>query len=355
MNTDVYEQLARRLDETPNGFPPTASGVELRLLAKIFTPAEARLAGVMSLHAEPSADIALRAGVDAKEAHQTLKDMASNGLISVRKRERQLVFALEPFVVGFYEAQLPRIDEEMAVLFEQYYLESQGGVAPVTPAMHRIIPVQEAIPHEIVIFPYEQASQMLEDAKAWGVRNCICRVQQRLIGKGCDRPVEACLTFAPVEGAFDHSRTDRAITKEEALRILRQTEDAGLVHSTGNYVNGIDYICNCCTCCCGVMRAVAEFGFPGAVARSDFYAVIDEVLCIGCGDCLERCQFGALSLVDGMATIDYAHCMGCGLCAIACSDEALHLERRTAGEVNTPPENIREWRYQRLENRNRSA
>jgi electron transport complex protein RnfB len=353
MNTDVYQKLARRLDETPNGFTPTSSGVELRLLAKIFTPAEAQLASVMTLHAEPFADIAARAGVEAAAAHRTLKDMASKGLVRFRRRDKQLVFALEPFIVGFYEEQLPRMDEELATLFEQYYLESGGGVAPVTPAMHRIIPVREAIPHAIVIFPYEQASQILESAKAWGVRDCICRVQQHLVGKGCNRPVEACLTIAPVEGAFDHSRTDRAISLEEALRILHQTEEAGLIHSTGNYIDGVNYICNCCTCCCGVMRALVAFDLPTAVARSDFYTVVDEELCIACGDCVLRCQFSALSLGDNMATIDYARCMGCGLCASSCLEGALHLERRPAGETMPTPENIHAWRAQRLENRAR--
>jgi predicted transcriptional regulator len=92
----VYQQLAHRLNETPNGFPPTASGVELRLLAKIFTPAEARLASVMSLHAETYADIAARAEMDIKETRQTLKEMTAKGLARFSKRENQLVFALEP-------------------------------------------------------------------------------------------------------------------------------------------------------------------------------------------------------------------------------------------------------------------
>jgi electron transport complex protein RnfB len=351
MLADVYQQLARRLDETPNGFTATASGVELRLLAKIFSPAEAHLASVMNLHAEPSPDIALRAGVDAKEAHRTLKEMASKGLARFRKGERQLLFALEPFIVGFYEAQLPRMDEEMAALFEQYYLESRGGAAQIEPGVHRIIPVYEAIPHNIAIFPYEQASQILASAKAWGVRNCICRVQQKLIGKGCDHPVEACLTLAPIEGAFDHSQVDRAISLEEALDILHQTEEAGLIHSTGNHINGINYICNCCICCCGVMRAMAEFNIPGAVAHSDFYAVVDESLCVSCGDCLPRCSFNAISLGDSTAMIDRARCMGCGLCASVCGVDALHLQRRPSGETAPTPQDIREWGEQRLERR----
>ncbi|MBN1536473.1 MAG: 4Fe-4S binding protein [Anaerolineales bacterium] len=351
MPADVYQQLARRLDETPNGFPATESGVELRLLAKVFTPEEAHLASVMTLHAEPSCDIASRAGIDSKEAYKTLKGMASKGLVSFKKGKGKLLFALEPFIVGFYEAQLPRIDKEMASLFEQYFHESGGAVSSIEPSVHRVIPIQEAIPHEITIFPHEQASQIVEAAKAWGVRNCICRVQKRLIGEGCHAPLEVCLTLAPFEGAFDHSQVDRAITKEEALEILHKAEEAGLVHSTGNYISRIYYICNCCTCCCGVLRAIKEFGIPTAMARADFYAVVNDALCMGCGDCLGYCPFNAISLSGGMAAIDRSRCMGCGLCSSGCALDALHLERRPAEESHPIPQNIKEWGKERIKHR----
>jgi len=64
------------------------------------------------------------------------------------------------------------------------------------------------------VYPYEKASNLIENAKAWGVRDCICRVQKKLIGDPCDHPLENCLVFAPVEGYFDNSEVDRSISKE---------------------------------------------------------------------------------------------------------------------------------------------
>jgi electron transport complex protein RnfB len=344
MSEDVYRKLAQRLDAIPNGFPATESGVELRLLAKIFAPEEAALASVMRLGREPAADIAARAGVDPAAARRTLKQMVRRGLIRVSKGERQLVFGLMPFAVGFYEEQLPRLDEEMATLVEQYFQETQGGtIAHSPPSIHRVIPVEEAIPFDLEIFPYERATEMIGSAKSWAVRKCICRVQQRLVGKGCDHPIESCLVFAPVEGAFANSRVDRAITQEEALRILRETEACGLVHTTGNYRDGLGYICNCCTCCCGILRGVAEFGIPTAVAHSDFYAVVDVESCVGCGDCVERCQFGALVTPEEMCVVDYARCVGCGACASVCPTDALRLERRPEGKTPPLPADHQEW------------
>ena len=133
MSDSSYLQLARRLDAIPNGFPQTDSGVELRLLAKVFAPEEAALAAEMRLTPEPAVTIAARAGVDAREAQRTLKQMVRKGLILARRGEGQLVFGLMPFVVGFYEEQLPRMDEELALLFEQYLQESREGRSPGTP------------------------------------------------------------------------------------------------------------------------------------------------------------------------------------------------------------------------------
>jgi len=352
MFQDVYRRLAQTLDAIPNGFPATESGVELRLLAKIFTPEEAHLASVMGLHREPADVIAARAGVEVRTARRTLKTMVRKGQIRFGRKDRQLVFGLLPFVVGIYEEQVARMDEELAALFEAYFQEAQGGVSQYGgPSIHRVIPVEEAVPAGVEIYAYERASELLEKAKAWGVRDCICRVQQRLVGKGCDHPIENCLVFAPVEGVFDHSETTRPISKEEALRILREAEDAGLVHSPGNYRDGNHYICNCCTCCCGVLRSVSEFSIPTAIAKSDFVAVVEADLCAGCGDCLERCQFGALDLPVDVCLVDVGRCVGCGLCVTVCPTEALRLERRPEGEIPPPPADFHDWLAQRAEAR----
>ncbi len=347
MQDEVYRRLAGVLEALPNRFPATGSGVELRLLAKLFTMEEASLACVMRLEAEPAADIANRVGSDPRETRNTLKRMAAKGLIEIRKGVGEFSYALRPFVVGFYEGQLPRMDAELADLFEQYYRESKGAVLRPKPSLHRVIPVEKAIPLEVQIHPYERASQLLEGARSWGVRDCICRVQQRLLGKNCSHPVETCLVFSHVEHAFDHSKVDRALTKEEALKILLETEEAGLVHSSGNYRDGVEYICNCCICCCGIIRGIAEFGILSAVAHSDFQIVVDGDACNGCEACIGRCQFESLTMADGVAVSNYLRCVGCGLCVLVCPTDALHLHRRKEGEVPVPPEDIRAWRAQR--------
>lgn len=347
MPDDAYRRLAERLDAIPNGFPATESGIELRLLAKIFTPEEASLAADLNLKLETADEISARLGLEPKAVYRTLKAMARKGQIRYSRENGRLAFGLIPFVVGIYEEQLPRFDKELAILFEQYFLELHGALTQTGPPIHRVIPVEEAVAAGFEIYPYERASQLVENAKAWGVRDCICRLQQKLVGKGCDRPLEACLVLAPVSGVFDGSETTRAISKEEALRILDQASEAGLVHSPGNFQDQHYYICNCCTCCCGVLRSVAEFSVPTAIASSGFVAVVDEAACAGCGDCLERCQFGALSVPDGVCLVDDLRCVGCGLCVSVCPSLALQLERPTTRQITPPPANFADWIAQR--------
>lgn len=343
MSRDVYQKLAQKLDNLPNRFPATESGVEIQLLERIFTPQEATLAAEMEFEKVPASVIASKANVPEKEARRTLKDMVRKRVILFSKGESGLVFGLMPFVVGIYEELLPRLDEDIARLFEAYFQETHGGITGKGLSVHRVVPVQESIDFEMEVFPYEKASNLLENAKSWGVRDCICRVQKKLIGDPCHHPVENCLVFAPIEGAFENSEVDRAISKEEALEILHQAEDAGLVHTTGNYRDHNSYICNCCTCSCGILRSVAEFNNSSVIARSDFLVVVDEELCIACGDCLDRCQFSALDIDSGVLQIDSANCVGCGLCVPVCPEEALVLIRRPEGEVSLPPDNIKSW------------
>lgn len=352
MSDDVYKRLAQKLDAIPNGFAATESGAELRLLEKLFTPEEAELARHMRMMPESPEVLGERAGLDAGAAAEMLAEMQKKGLIRGPRGSSTPAYSLMPFMVGIYEAQLHRMDEEMATLFEQWFVDSRGGSnADGGASLHRVIPVAESIPHDLEIFPYERASEYLDNAKAWGVRDCICRVQQNLIGKGCEHTVENCLVFAPMPGVFDHSDEIRTITREEAGRILARAADEGLVHSTMNQRDQLYYVCNCCTCCCGIIRGVAEFGVPTAVARSDFRVTIEEDRCTGCGACVRRCPFGALSKDGDVSVADYVRCVGCGVCVSACPAEAMSMERRPEGEVEEPAENLRQWMAKKAEER----
>lgn len=351
MSEDVYRKLGRKLDAIPNGFPQTESGVELKLLAKMYTVEEAALACEMRLTLEPSEVIARRAGKDPAATRALLETMVKHGLIRDRGEGEKRKFGLMPFIVGVYESQLERLDEDEALLFEEYYETFAKEVLSMTPSLHMVIPVERSIPFEVQVFPYEQVSQMLEKSKSFGVRKCICRVQRSLVGEPCKHAVENCLVFAPFEGAFQGASDIRALTKEEAFRILRETEKEGLIHSSANVREGQTYICNCCTCCCGIMRGIAQFGIENSVAKSDFFAIVNPELCTGCGTCSKRCQFGAPAVSEDVSCVNPKRCVGCGLCVVSCPSQALSLVRKPESEKKIPPKDQAEWRTERAKNR----
>jgi NAD-dependent dihydropyrimidine dehydrogenase PreA subunit len=352
----AYEILADRLDKTPNGFPRTTSGVELKLLAKLFTPEEARLASILNLDHESVSSIAERSGAGEPEVRSLLVGMVRKGLIDLKREEgKGILFALIPFVVGFYERQNAKIDREFAELFEAYYKESFHKVMIVDPSVHRIIPIEKSIPVNIDVMPYEKASTYLDQAKSWGVLKCICRVQKKLLGQGCDHPLENCLVFSARPGAFDRTEDIRSISREEALEILAEADREGLVHATGNMQKEINYICNCCICSCGVLRGMAEYGSLHSIARSGFYAVVDEDLCTACETCIDRCQFKALKIDGETCVVDTTFCFGCGLCVTSCSTGALSLRQKEQPELSPPPLTEDEWRRKRMQTMNRGV
>ena len=345
-----YKQLAERLDNLPNGFPPTDDGSELRILAALFSPQEADLAAKLRMTLETAEQIAGRLGLDYDTTRQMLKSMAKRGLIKAGKTDGGLGYGLLPFVVGIYENQLDNFTEKFARLFEDYYQRSFARALVVQPAFHRVIPVGESIKMNMQVAPFESAVGVIEQAQSWGVQDCICRIQTAYIGKPCKHPVDVCMVFNPAPDAFISSKEIKPLTKEGAYAVLQRADQAGLVHSVSNNQQGNWYICNCCTCSCGILRGMAELGIANVVASSAFINTVDETLCNACGLCVENCQFNALTVGD-VAIVNGTRCVGCGVCVNACPDHALILIRRPEEEIKPVPVSISDWGRQRAKER----
>jgi len=347
-NDAYYEELADALDRLPNGFPGTASGIELRLLKKIFSPEEAFLAGRLRGAMEPVGAIAERAGLSRDDAMAGLTEMTRRGLVWCRKEARELHFRLAPFVVGIFEAQLDRMDHELAHLVEDYL--AAGGAAGIMkphPPLHRVVPAHGAVKSEWIL-PYDDVQAVLQAAKSFHVQDCICRVQQDHLGRRrCDFPLRNCLSFSSHGGRPGPDD----ISRDEALAILEQTEKIGLVHTVSNVMQGVGYVCNCCGCCCGLLRGITEWGIENSVAYANYHGVIDPDRCSGCGICAQRCQVRAISLGDGPVLVDRERCIGCGLCVTGCPQEAARLQRKPEAEIVEPPVDFAMWERERLRNR----
>jgi electron transport complex protein RnfB len=347
METDPYKRLAEQLDALPNGFPATKDGSELRLLARLFTPEEAALAAQLCPTLETVEQIGLRTGRKTEELRIQLKGMSRRGLIAAGRVEGALGFGLMPFVVGIYEMQAGSLDAELASLFEDYFQHGFGETLRIKPQVHRVIPVFESIRNTMEVRPYESAADLVDGAQSWGVLDCICRKQKALIGQPCEHPVDVCMILDQRPDAFTGGGAVHPVSREEALATLQRAAEAGLVHSVSNNQQGVSYICNCCTCSCGVLRGMVELGIANVVASSAFINQVDETICNGCEDCLDACQFNALAMDGGVVQVSAVRCVGCGVCVLDCSTGALGLVRRPEEEIMQIPETVTQWRAAR--------
>jgi ferredoxin/predicted transcriptional regulator len=355
MNHNPFKRLAERLDAVPNGFPPTEDGAELRLLEYLFTSEEAELASQLRMRLETHSQIAKRLGRDPQEIRKLLKRMIRKGLIGAGRAEGGFGYSLIPFAIGLYEYQFDKIDEELARRFEDYYQKAFTKVLNAGPQLTRVIPVNETVRNDMEVKPYENVLDIINRFEAWGVQECLCRNQKALIGDPCDHPLEVCMSLSKHAGAFDHHPSVRALTHEEAMGTLKTAADAGLVHTVGNNQEGgsdvLWFICNCCTCSCGILRGMAEMGIANVIAKSAFVNQVDDDICNGCEDCLEYCQFDALKMEDLVVQVNNQRCVGCGVCVPSCSVEAMTLVRREEEDIPAIPLTEMDWMEERAKAR----
>ena len=235
MAIDVYERLAQHLDDLPAGFPRTESGVEIRILRRLFTPDDAELALHLTLIPEEARVIARRAKVPVEETSRRLERMVNTGLISgVYPKSRSPLYMAQQFIVGFWEGQVNRLSRELIQDFEEYLpFYTEQNIGPGVPQL-RTIPVGKSISTKTEVMLYERAEELVRAQKSFAVGNCICRQEMRIMGKGCEKPEETCLSFGMAARIMVRTGRGRTISMEEALAILQRAEEVGLVLQPGN-------------------------------------------------------------------------------------------------------------------------
>ena len=326
---DVYERLREVLDAHPSTAPKAkAIGEILRIL---FTPQETAVAVFMSYKAKRPAIIAQKAGITEDEALRHLETMADKGIIFSRNKDGEKLYGLVPLIPGVFEFPFMKgggtpMHERLAQLWEEYHHEALGASFSGNPTpLMRVVAVEKSITAKDRIHPYEEVKNFINNAGYIAVTNCACRVSVA----GCDKPKEVCLIFEGMAEFLVERGFARSISKEEGLRVLDLAEAAGLVHTSNNSTDKANLICNCCPCCCTVLRGRTQLQHPHAFEPSSFEALVHSEKCTGCNICTdERCPMKAIEIINDVASVKTAECIGCGLCVTACPTGAIELKVR---------------------------
>lgn len=332
MPDEPYIKLREFLDRFPLGFPETPSGVEMKILKRLFSADEAETAVLLTPMPEEASVISARTGLGEEELTQKLEIMSTKGLLFRIRRRGKTFYNAIPFMIGLYEYSVKKIDRELAALFREYYdsvyIDEMG--ASNVPGF-KVLPIEQTIKGDVTLFPFLKLKEGIKKARKIAVADCLCRKEAHLVDDGCQRPLESCLSFGAAAEYYIENGMGREVGVDEALDILEKADQAGLVHAGANTTN-LSNICNCCPCCCASMKGITEKGHDKhKYMNALFEAIIDEDECIGCEDCIERCPVDAITVED-TALVDNDKCLGCGLCAGVCPSEAIALSLRPDAE-----------------------
>jgi formate hydrogenlyase subunit 6/NADH:ubiquinone oxidoreductase subunit I len=352
-----YASLTARLNRFPQGAPP--SRLLFRILELLMSEREAELLSLLPIKPFTAAKAAKIWRLKIGEAQKILDELASRALLVDVPRGDEFVYSLPPPMAGFFEFSLMRTRDDLdqktlSELFYQYLNVEEDFIRTLftdgETQLGRVF-VQEPLLSEenaLLVLDYERATEVIETASHIGVGMCYCRHKMSHLGRACDAPMDICMTFnATGESLCRHGHA-RTIDAHECKDLLDSAYEHGLVQFGENVQRRVNFICNCCGCCCEAMVAARRFAEMRPVHTTNFVPKIEPDACTGCGKCVTACPVEAMSLVSDndpsspgrrAARLDENRCLGCGVCVRACSKGSLSLRSRDA-RVITPVDGV---------------
>jgi len=341
-----YTELVERLNRFPQGAPP--SETLYQILKILFSEREAGLVAQLPIKPFTVAQASRILKMELVETRLALDELASRAILVDTEHDGQITYTLPPPMAGFFEFSMMRLrgDIDQKVLGELFYqylnveedfirnLFVRGETQLGRVFVHEPVLSSENALH---VLDYERASEVIRTATHRGVGVCYCRHKMMHLGRNCDAAMDICMTFNGTAQSLTKHSYARLVDVSEGLDLLQQAYDQNLVQFGENAREHINFICNCCGCCCEAMIAARKFGILNPVHTSNFLPVVDETKCNGCGKCVNVCPVEAMTLVSSndphhpkmkKAKVDEDICLGCGVCVRACAHESLSLRSR---------------------------
>ena len=335
-----YSRLTERLNRFPQGAP--ASKLLFDILRILMTEKEAGLMAQLPIKPFRAKQAAEIWKLPENEAHKILDELAERAILVDIEQNGEQIYAVPPPMAGFFEFSLMRVREDidqktLSELFLQYISVEEDFMKDLVcggdTQMGRIFPQEPQIPDEYAlhVLDHERATNVIETASHIGISMCYCRHKALHNGTACDAPMDICMTFNTTAATLIKHGHARQVDISECKDLLQQAYDHDLVQFGENVRQKVNFICNCCSCCCEALLAIRRFGVAQTIC-SNFITKADKESCIGCGKCEKICPVDAIEIIrEGparKAVVDEKKCIGCGVCLKHCPAGALIFEPR---------------------------
>ena len=348
-----YTELVERLNRFPQGAPP--SDTLYKILKILFSEREAQLVSLLPIKPFTAEKASQVWKMDLTETRKVLDELSSRAILVDVEWDGKITYTLPPPMAGFFEFSMMRLrgDIDQKVLGELFYqylnveeefirsLFVRGETQLGRVFVHEPVLSQENALH---VLEYERASEVIHTASHRGIGVCYCRHKMMHMGRNCDAPMDICMTFNGTAQSLTKHGYARLVDVKEGTDLLQQAYEQNLVQFGENARKRVNFICNCCGCCCEAMIAARKFGILNPVHTTNFLPVVDEAECNGCGKCITACPVEAMTLVSNndphhpkmkKAKVEEDICLGCGVCVRVCSRDGLSLRSRSQ-RVITP-------------------
>ena len=315
----------------------------------LFSEREAGLVALLPIKPFTVQKAAQAWKLSVSESQKILDELAGRAiLVDATSPSGKQTYVLPPPMAGFFEFSLMRVrgDINQQVLSELFYqymnVEEEFIKSLFTDGETQLgrVFVQEAAltpENSLHVLDYERASEVIQTASHRAVGVCYCRHKMEHVGKNCDAPMDICMTFNTSAASLIKHGFAREVDVAEGMDLLQLAQSRNLVQFGENVRENVNFICNCCGCCCEAMIVARKFGFMQPVHTTNFLPEIDESVCNGCGKCANVCPVEAMTLVSAnnphkpkmkKAKLDEEMCLGCGVCLQACSQKGIALKQR---------------------------
>ena len=353
-----YESLVDRLNRVPQGAPP--SDLLFSILKMLFSEKEAGLVALLPIKPFTAERAASIWKMQPVEASKILDQLASRAiLVDIEDRHGVLHYVLPPPMAGFFEFSMMRVrgdvdQKVLSELFHQYITVEEDFIKALftegQTQLGRAFVQEAALPadNSLQVLDYERASEVVRTATHRGVSMCYCRHKAQHVDQACDASMDICMTFNKTGDALIRHGFAREMDAAEGLDLLQRAQEENLVQFGENIQRHVNFICNCCGCCCEAMIAQRRFGLLNPIQTSNYLPVVDRQLCNGCTKCVQVCPVEAMGMVSAndphhpklrQARLDEEMCLGCGVCVRNCSNAAIRLEPREE-RVITPVNSV---------------